>query len=99
MLDLPGSDLVVVKEILTRHAPGIGVLAYGSRVTGRARRFSDLDLALETESPWSLEKMEAVRDAFSESDLPISVDLLDLSAVGDSFREIIRRQAVRLLPE
>ena len=47
MLDLTNSDLRIVHGILARSAPGVNVLVYGSRVKGSAKKFSDLDLALD----------------------------------------------------
>jgi len=72
------------------------VWAFGSRVTGTAKPFSDLDLVIRTEQPLPLEKLAALNDAFDESDLTIRVDLLDWAATSATFREIILRRYVVL---
>lgn len=91
MLDLTDEQLAVVRDILARHFPGVEVRAFGSRVDGTAGRMSDLDLALMTDRPLSLSDLGRLRDAFSESDLPFRVDIVDWSAVGEEFRAVIRK--------
>lgn len=96
MIDLEEESLHVIKTILRRHVPECKVLAFGSRVKGTARRFSDLDLAVVCNEPIDWRRLEALKDAFSESDLPIMVDVLDWHALSESFRAIISRQCETL---
>lgn len=93
-LDLTQRDWCEVKRILTQYVPDCTVWAFGSRVTGTAKPFSDLDLAVITEQPLSLERMASIKDAFDDSDLPIRVDVVDWAATSASFQEIIRRNYV-----
>ena len=88
-IDLPEAEFAVVQQLLARYVPGCEVRAFGSRVTGGAERFSDLGLALLGDGPLPTELLEALRDAFSESDLSISVDVLDWRALAESFRRAI----------
>jgi len=62
---------------------------FGSRVRGTAHRFSDLDLALEAPGPIEPGRIESLLDAFSESDLPILIDIVDLRTVSETFRRRI----------
>ncbi len=94
MLDLEPRLLATVRSILLARLPNARVWAFGSRVQGRAKHFSDLDLAVEDEAPLELHQLFALKDAFSESDLPIKVDVLDLRAVSPQFREVIEDQKV-----
>ena len=87
----------IVREILRQHLPNRPVWAYGSRTKGAARPYSDLDLALITDAPLSLDALAALKEAFSESDLPWPVDIVDWSSIGDGFRRIIEREAVVVL--
>jgi hypothetical protein len=57
-------------DILHRPAPQFTVWALGSRVVGKARRYSDLDLAIITSTPFTLTSRAALAEAFSESDPP-----------------------------
>ena len=90
MIDLPPGQLEIVRTILGHVAPEYDVWAFGSRVSQRARPFSDLDLAIIADRPLDFEFLGQMRDTFSESDLPIKVDLLDWASVTEGFREIIR---------
>lgn len=98
MLDLTNSDLRIVHGILARTAPGVNVLVFGSRVKGNAKKFSDLDLALDAGSPIDWSVIGELKLALSESDLPIKVDVIDLNDVSERFREMVLRQAIPLPP-
>lgn len=89
MLDLTPMQIRIVREILARYLPGTAVWVFGSRVDGTASRGSDLDLVAMTKEPLSIEVLGRLRGAFSESDLPFRVDIVDWSAINDDFREVI----------
>jgi predicted nucleotidyltransferase len=91
-LDLTRQDLAIVQNILDTHVPGRPVFVFGSRVTGRARRRSDLDIAIGGDGPLSLHQESDIREAFDESDLPIAVDVVDLTAAKGIFRERIETE-------
>lgn len=69
-LDVRPDHLKIVQDILSIHVPDRQVWAFGSRVTGKARETSDLDLAIMGDSPLEFESLAALRDAFSESRIP-----------------------------
>lgn len=87
MIDLDSSQLKIVQQILQQYIPEYEVRVFGSRVTGTASRFSDLDLALVGSKPLEWRLVEAINDAFAESDLAIMVDVLDWQRTSDVFRE------------
>lgn len=88
------AEWAIVRDVLARVAPGIEVWAFGSRATGRAKAYSDLDLALIAAAPLPLDLTARLAEAFSDSDLPWKVDLVDWAAAGDAFRDIIAKQRV-----
>jgi len=93
MLDLRPEWLETVRRLIAAHIPEAEVWAYGSRVQGASHDGSDLDLVVRNLSDPSQPQsnLSELRDAFSESNLPILVDLLDWARIPDSFRqEIIR---------
>lgn len=63
------------------------VFIFGSRATGKAKKFSDYDIGIEGKKPIAWETMALVKEMFEESDLPFKVDLVDFSLVSDKFRE------------
>ncbi len=93
MLDLRPEWLATVRSLIVLHLPDAQVLAYGSRVNGTSHEGSDLDLVvrnpLDLTRPFS--GVMELREAFSQSNLPITVDVLDWARVPESFRQEITR--------
>ncbi len=98
MLDLAPHHKALLLAILNTHLPGARVWAFGSRVTGRARPFSDLDLAVEGAAPIDTRTLALLRDDLAESDLPMVVEVLDLRAISSAFRAVVERERVPLIP-
>lgn len=96
VIDLNNRDWCEVKRVLKECVPEYTVWAFGSRVTGTEKTYSDLDLAILTDRPLSFERMATIRDAFDESDLPIRVDIVDWAATSASFRDIILKNYVEI---
>ena len=84
-------QLQLVLDLTGKHLPGVEVWAYGSRVRGNPRRYSDLDLVAFT-APGQSARAANLREAFEESDLPIRVDLFLWDELPDSFQREIERQ-------
>lgn len=63
---------------------------------GRRKKYSDLDLAVITDKTLSLSVSAELAEAFSESDLPWKVDVVDWVTTSDSFRKIIEKDKVVL---
>ncbi len=78
-----------VRRILQKQVPEWAVWAFGSRVMGNAKPYSDLDLVVMTDQPLSLARMADLKAAFDESDLPFRVDIVDWAATSPAFRDII----------
>jgi len=86
----------MAQEILRQHVPDRPVWVIGSRASGSAIKTSDLDLAIGGDEPLSLDVLGKLREAFSDSDLPFFVDLVDLAATDEGFRARIMREALPL---
>jgi len=71
-------------------------LAVRSHATGRAWRYSDLDLAIDAGRKLTLDELAILAEAFSESDLPYRVDVVDWHSVDDGFRRMIAAERVLL---
>ena len=90
-LILPARALAVVQALLHRHAPHHTAFAFGSRVVGsaqdrtRVKSHSDLDLAL-IGALLPLEQIFALREAFSESDLPMRVDIVNMGDLPEGWK-------------
>lgn len=93
-IDLSAENWCEVCEILQIYARNYTVWAFGSRVKGSAKKYSDLDLAIVTQKPLSLSKMAMLNEAFDESNLPICVDLVDWASTNKAFQKFIEQQKV-----
>jgi predicted nucleotidyltransferase len=96
-IDLSPAELAIIREILRAHLPPTTrAWIFGSRATATARRYSDLDLALQWEKPLSLPVLGEVAEALSESDLPYKADLIDLRSVDPAFKALIAPEMIAL---
>ena len=96
-VDIRPDQLEIVRDILLKHLPaGVKVWVFGSRANWTTKDSSDLDLALGSESKLSHKVLGALKDAFEDSALPYTVDVVDLNRIGDSFRQIVESEKVPL---
>ncbi|NDU80023.1 MAG: nucleotidyltransferase domain-containing protein [Ferrovum sp.] len=96
LIDIRPDQWIIVQDILQKHVPQYEVWAFGSRAKWTAKKYSDLDLAVITDKPLTLEVSSHLNDDFSESDLPWKVDVVDWSTTSESFRKIIERDRVKV---
>ena len=87
--DIKPVHFELVKLILEKYAPGRTVWAYGSRVSGKSRPQSDLDIVVFDAD---MKLINDLKEAFAESDLPFSVDVMDWESIPEKFRENIRKK-------
>ena len=66
-------DLQIIKNILTNYP--YQFYAYGSRVKGQARQYSDLDLCYQENIP--ITKLLEIEEELENSDLPFFVELVN----------------------
>lgn len=84
-LEIEKRHLAIVKEILDVYS--YGFFAFGSRVAGKSRKFSDLDLFFIDDIAENIvQKIEA---DFEESDLPFKVDLVNYNKLDQEFKRSI----------
>ncbi len=89
MISLAPEQLLTVRRLIAAQVPECEVRAFGSRVTGNAKHYSDLDIVLLGPARLPLGRLAALREAFAESELPIRVDVIDWHAISENFRNII----------
>jgi len=97
-IDIDARQWGIVRDILQRHVPQFDVFAFGSRARRTSKPYSDLDIAVISNVPLPLELTAALAEAFSESDLPWKVDVVDWASTDESFRKAIERDKVLLNP-
>lgn len=91
MLDLTGDQLTLIKQILHRHIPGCEVRVFGSRLTGKAKSYSDLDLAAVGKTKIDRQIMIRLKENFEESTLPFRVEIQDWHRLSKNFQKVIEK--------
>ena len=91
LIDLDREQLDLLHSILKQHIPNRTVWAYGSRATWKAKETSDLDLAVFDCTPMEIYHL---KEELEESDLLVSVDVMDWESIPESFREHIKEKYV-----
>lgn len=92
--------LAMLHEVLRAHLADVEIRAYGSRVNGESHEASDLDLValLPERGMDAFTRLHAAREALTESNLPIRVDLLDWNSIPAAFQREIERAYVVIQP-
>ncbi|HAH32387.1 MAG TPA: hypothetical protein DCL44_08755 [Elusimicrobia bacterium] len=80
------AHLEIVKTILQKYLAGIEVRAFGSRIRGTAKAWSDLDLAVVSEKKLEPGILDKLKMDLAESDLPFRVDILDWRDISPEFQ-------------
>ena len=86
----------MVHAVLQSHVPQTVVFAFGSRATGRARKTSDLDLCIKFDAPLGFAQLGAIKDAFSESNIPYKVDVVQWITLKPEFLASIEPDFIRI---
>lgn len=89
--NIPEEVVAIVKEECSKRLDlsRYKVLFFGSRVKGKYREGSDIDLAImgKEELPWNV--LSELQEAFEEAETIYKIDCIDLMDVSDDFRNAI----------
>ncbi len=97
MIDVAPKHLEMVLALLSNYLPGCEVRVFGSRFSGAAKPYSDLDLAVVGQNRLDGRVLAELKEAFQESELPFRVDLLDWNAISDEFRAVIEKSGYEVI--
>jgi DNA polymerase sigma len=89
---LKNKHITIIQKILRQHFPDCKAWVFGSRSTNLFKKFSDLDIAIISNSSLETTTIMAAHEDFTASDLPIKVDIIDYSSVSSSFKENINKK-------
>ena len=95
-LGISAVHLREIQKILAKHlTPPIKVQAFGSRTKGQGQTFSDLDLCL-TEGNVGYTTLSSIKEEFSESDIPIFVEITQETDLSESFKKSIEPDFINI---
>lgn len=94
MIDLDNKYIEFIKDTVSKVLPDVEIFIYGSRVQGKARKYSDVDIALK--GLVSFEELLKVKASFEDSDFPYKVDIVDLGNLKTDFLKIIEKDLYKI---
>ena len=95
-ITLSAAQASLTRRLIDSVLPGAEVAVFGSRATGRARPFSDLDLLLLNPARLDWAQRAALRDAFEASELPFRVDIVEAAGLAEGMAQRVRDEALPL---
>jgi len=72
----------------------VRVYLFGSSVTGRVRRSSDIDVAIDPLRVLPSALLAELRERLEESEVPYDVDVVDLSTASPEIRASVEREGL-----
>ena len=91
MIDLMPEHAALIRSILQHYIPHRTVWAFGSRVNGKVKPFSDIDLAIMGQDSVSPEIRLHLQEAFNNALLPMKVDLVEFHTLPMSLQQNIQQ--------
>ena len=83
------------KEIILSILTGnYEVLFLGSRVSGKHKPMSDLDICLRGKEIIPIEVLADLRAAFEDSNIPFRIDIIDWARTSSDFQNLIEKTCI-----
>ena len=82
---------IILKGLKEYH---VKIFLFGSQARGQARRTSDIDIIIQPLEPLPHGVLSIIREELEESNIPYSVDLVDISQLGPEWIESIKKDWV-----
>ncbi|MDP3723439.1 MAG: nucleotidyltransferase domain-containing protein [Candidatus Omnitrophota bacterium] len=79
-------------EVLSQYP--VKVYLFGSWAKGSPSPHSDIDVAIDPVRPLPPGVLAMLRERFEESHIPYRVEVVDLSTVDETFRQVVIHQAI-----
>ena len=86
-------DKAFVVETIRRFFPNAMILAFGSRIRGDAKPYSDLDVAIDNGEVLDYATLAQLKESFAESRLAYKIDVVDLRVADSEFFALIKGYA------
>jgi predicted nucleotidyltransferase len=96
MIDIDEKTLGEIKFVLKKNLKDIPAKTYffGSRVNGKARKYSDVDIAISAKKQIPFDVMARIDFEFEMSLISYIVDVIDLNATSENFIKHIEKDLV-----
>ncbi len=95
MIDLEDKYIDFIKKTISRYLNNCEIFLYGSRVKGTARKYSDVDIAILSDSLTEKIKLKIISE-FENSTFPYNIDIIDLKTISNDFMKQINNSLIKL---
>lgn len=72
------------------------IYVFGSRATGKAKKYSDLDLALQSDKKINSDKINKINYELEETTIPYKIDVIDLDTITENFKKYIEKDLIEI---
>lgn len=97
MFGLEKRHLNYILDTLKQDLPNGKFYIFGSRAKGTNKEYSDIDIALKCgDEKISADVFGKLLITFTDSTLPYEVDIVDLNAIDEKFKTLIKDDLVEL---
>ena len=79
-------------ENFLKHKIKTKIFVFGSRANDHFKKYSDLDLWIESKPSLTDQELAEISDYFKESDLPITIDIVTPENCLDQYKERIQNE-------
>jgi|SRR3989339_3027 len=95
---LDATTIEMIKKILFKYLDfkKDKAFIFGSRATGNTRKFSDIDIGVRSEREIDTLLLSDIEEAFEESNIPYTVDVVDFSNISNNFKEVSMKKVISL---
>jgi predicted nucleotidyltransferase len=99
MITLTENEQATLEGIVKNNATDqpYRVIIFGSRATGKAKKYSDVDLALIGQGPVPNQTIAYLSEAFDNSSLPYTVDIVDFTLASPSLQDQIEKHGLEII--
>lgn len=94
LIDLSEKEFIIILNLIQLFLPAYEIWAFGSRINGKAKKYSDFDLVIIDDFPVDNYLLIDFKEKLSESSLNITVDVLEWNSLSVNFQRIILKEYV-----
>lgn len=88
---LLSEEIKLIKDCVQIYFPNSKIFIFGSRVRGTAKKYSDIDIALDNQKFIPTQDLAKIKLTL-EDKLPYFVDIIDLQNISPEFKSAIQSQ-------
>lgn len=96
MIDLESEYIEFIKKVVSSFLRDYKLYIFGSRAKNKARKYSDIDIAIDSEE-LDGEIKSRLEFEFENSTIPYEVDIVDLKNISESFKNLIKNDLLELV--